>query len=324
MELCKKIWSIEEIQNLYQKPLFGLIYQAQEVHSQFHDREEIQLCTVLSIKTGGCSEDCKYCAQSSYYKTAVTAEPMMKLDQVVEIAQSARANGASRICLSMAWREVRENRLFDQVLQMVQSITSMGLEVCCTLGMLDEEQAKKLKSAGLYAYNHNLDSSERFYNTIITTRSYQERLQTLDVVENQKLLVCCGGIIGMGESIQDRLELLHVLSQRDPHPSSVPINQLVPIKGTPLENQPKVSIWEMLHLIATTRIVLPRSIIRLSGGRLEMSLEQQALCFLAGANSIHSGDRLLTTATLSFQKDNEMLKLFGLKPAASFRQGRFQ
>lgn len=306
-------WTLESIRALHDLPLFELISKAHTIHAKYHDPEEVQLCSLISIKTGGCPEDCKYCAQSSSYKTATAPQPMMTLEEVVQVAKKAMAQGATRICLGAAWREVRDSKQFDLVLQMITTLTALGVEVCCTLGMLKEHQAKRLKEAGLYAYNHNLDSSEEFYQTIITTRTYQDRLRTLELVAKEGLSVCCGGIFGMGETIEDRLKLLLTLSQLDPYPDSVPINRLSPIPGTPLQNQLPTSIWEIVRLVATARIVMPRAMVRLSAGRLEMSYEQQALCFLAGANSIFVGEKLLTVGNSSFDADQEMFRLLGLK-----------
>lgn len=311
-------WTLEELKQLYDTSLLELIRKASHLHNQFHKPAEIQVCSLISIKTGGCPEDCKYCAQSSRYQTSVAAEPMMQYEAVLNDAKKAAAQGATRICLGAAWREVRDSKQFEQVLEMIKGISDLGLEVCCTLGMLKEHQAKRLKEAGLYAYNHNLDSSENFYKTIITTRTYQDRLNTLDVAEKADLSVCCGGILGMGETDIDRLELLLTLSKRNPHPASVPINRLTQIPGTPLGLQPKISIWEMVRMIAVTRIVLPQSIVRLSAGRIEMSDEEQALCFLAGANSIFAGEKLLTVANTAIDKDEKMFQILGLKKRSPF------
>ena len=311
-------WTLDELKDLYALPLLALISKSNGVHSQFHQPAEIQVCSLISIKTGGCPEDCKYCAQSSRYQTSVSAQPMMQYEAVLNDAKKAVGHGATRICLGAAWREVRDSKQFEEVLRMVKGITDLGVEVCCTLGMLKESQAKRLKEAGLYAYNHNLDSSEKFYKTIITSRTYQDRLDTLDVVEKADISVCCGGIIGMGEEPVDRLELLLTLCKRNPHPESVPINRLSQIPGTPLEDQPKISTWDIIRLIAVARIVLPESMIRLSCGRIEMSYEEQALCFLAGANSIFSGEKLLTVSNTSIDKDEEMFQLLGLKKRPAF------
>lgn len=314
-------WTIEELKDLHAMPLLELISKSNHLHYQFHNPAEVQVCSLISIKTGGCSEDCKYCAQSSRYQTSVFAQPMMQYEAVLNEAKKAAERGATRICLGAAWKEVRDSKQFEEVLQMVKGITNLGVEVCCTLGMLKKRQAERLKEAGLYAYNHNLDSSEKFYKTIITTRTYKDRLNTLDIVEKASLSVCCGGILGMGEELLDRLELLLTLCKRTPHPESIPINRLSQIPGTPLEDQPKISIWEMVRFIAVARIVLPESMIRLSAGRIEMSHEQQALCFLAGANSIFAGEKLLTVANTPIDRDEEMFQLLGLKKRPAFAKG---
>lgn len=313
-------WTLEELQVLYDLPFIELVSKANQIHSQFHELSEIQVCSLISIKTGGCLEDCKYCAQSSRYQTSIKAQPMMTFEAVLRDAKSAIKQGATRVCLGAAWREVREGKPFEEILKMIEGITNLGVEVCCTLGMLTASQAKRLKEAGLYAYNHNLDSSEKFYKTIITTRTYQDRLDTLSHVENAKLSICCGGILGMGEDYKDRLELLLLLGKRNPHPESVPINRLSQIPGTPLEGQSKVSVWELIRIVAIARIVLPKSMIRLSCGRIGMSYEEQALCFLSGANSIFSGEKLLTVANTSIDKDEEMFQLLGLKKKAAFKK----
>lgn len=312
-EILMKIWTIKELMELYQLSFMELISKAHHIHAEHHRVSEVQVCTLISIKTGGCPEDCKYCAQSSRYQTPVSAQKMMSFDAVMVEAKKAIARGASRICLGAAWREVREGRAFDEVLEMIRGIRALGAEVCCTLGMLKESHAKKLKEAGLFAYSHNLDTSERYYPSITTTRTYQDRLNTLDTVEKADLSVCCGGILGMGETVEDRLELLRTLSARNPQPGSVPINRLCQVPGTPLQNQPKISPWEMIRIVAIARIVLPKAKVRLSAGRNQMSLEEQALCFLAGANSIHSGEKLLTVANTSVDSDAEMFKILGLK-----------
>lgn len=308
-----KNWTLEELQTIYNQPLLQLIAQAQTVHSQHHHPNEVQVCTLISVKTGGCTEDCKYCAQSSRYQTDIKPQPMMKLDEVMRRAKIAKAQGTTRICLGMAWREVRNNALFEELLCMVKEITALGLEVCCTLGMLDESQAQRLKEAGIYAYNHNLDSSENFYKTIITTRTYQERLHTLDIVEKTGIHVCCGCIIGMGETVEDRLQFLLTLSRRPSPPHSIPINRLLTVPGTPLEKQSPTAIWEMIRMVATTRIIFPKAMVRLSAGRMSMSYEQQALCFLAGVNSIHVGEKLLTLPNNPMDQDQEMFQLLGLQ-----------
>lgn len=310
-------WTMEEIKKLYETPFLELIYQAAKQHRFYHDPSEVQVCHLVSVKTGGCTEDCKYCAQSIHYQTSIKPQPWLEHEEVMQMAKTAIAQGATRICLGVAWREVRDNKLFDQILNMVKAITDLGAEVCCTLGLLNADQAKRLAEAGLYAYNHNLDTSARFYKTIITTRTYEDRLRTLDVVEEAKLSVCCGGIIGMGETIDDRLSLLQTLANRSSHPESVPINLLNPIEGTPLARQKRPPIWEMVRLVGIARILMPKAMIRLSAGRLEMSYEQQALCFLAGANSLFSGAKLLTTPTCTFQDDDQLFDLLGLRKRAS-------
>ncbi|MBI3502855.1 MAG: biotin synthase BioB [Bacteroidetes bacterium] len=313
-----KIGTREEIKEIYNTPLLDLIFHAASVHRKFHNPSEVQVSSLLSVKTGGCPEDCGYCPQSAKYQTEVNIHKMLSLREVLDAASNAKANGATRMCLGAAWREVRDNSDFDKVLEMVKGINEMGMEVCCTLGMLTESQAKKLADAGLYAYNHNLDSSEDFYKKIITTRKYDDRLNTIENVRKAKVTVCCGGIIGMGESVEDRIEMLHTLSNLNPQPESIPINALVAVEGTPLEKQKPISIWEMLRMIATARIVIPKSVVRLSAGRTEMSIEGQALCFLAGANSIFAGDKLLTTPNPDFNEDMEMFKLLGLKSREAF------
>jgi biotin synthase len=311
-------WTLESLKEIHDLPLLELISKSNRIHEHYHKTSEIQVCSLISIKTGGCPEDCKYCAQSSRYQTAVQAQAMMSVESVVKEAKKAIDRGATRVCLGAAWREIRDSKQFEDVLQMIQEITGMGAEVCCTLGMLQEPQAKRLKEAGLYAYNHNLDSSEEFYKTIITTRSYKDRLDTLDIAEKANLSVCCGGILGMGESRDDRLGLLLTLSRRNPHPESVPINRLSQIPGTPLENQAPVSVWEMLRMIATARIVMPKAMIRLSAGRVEMNFEEHALCFLAGANSIFAGEKLLTVSNTPIDRDEEMFQILNLKKRPAF------
>lgn len=314
-------WTIEELKELYELPLLELVSKSHLIHTRFHKTGEIQVCTLISIKTGGCPEDCKYCSQSSRYQTSVSAQPLMQYETVITEAKKAIARGATRVCLVAAWREVRDNKQFEEALRMTKGVTDLGVEVCCCFGMLKDTQAKRLKEAGAYAYNHNLDSSESFYKTIITTRTYQDRLDTLGVVEAAGISVCCGGILGMGEETVDRLELLLKLCTRNPHPESVPVNRLSPVPGTPLQNQPIVSIWEMIRMIAATRIAIPQAMVRLSCGRIQMSYEEQALCFLAGANSIHAGEKLLTLANTPIDRDEEMFQLLGLKKRPAFAKG---
>ena len=310
--LVRSDWTRQEIAEVFHSPLLDLVYRAATVHRRFHDARNVQQCTLLSIKTGACSEDCAYCPQSARYQTPVKAEPLLNLDAVRTAAQIAKDAGSTRFCMGAAWREVKDNEAFDQVLDMVKEVAQLDMEVCCTLGMLTLDQAEKLKQAGLTAYNHNLDSGEQFYEKIITTRTYQERLDTLKNVRDAGITVCCGGIIGMGESDDDRIDLIHTLSTLPEHPESVPVNALVPVEGTPLAEQPLVSIWEMLRMIATARITMPKARVRLSAGRVRMSVAEQALCFLAGANSIFTGEKLLTTANPEFDDDKNMLALLGL------------
>lgn len=313
----KTVWKLSELQALYEQPLMVLISQAHLTHIAHHPAGEVQMSYLISIKTGGCPEDCKYCAQSSRYQTDVSAQPLMSLTEVLDRAKSAISQGATRICMGAAWRQVRDDNQFERVLQMIKAVAELGVEVCCTLGLLQEHQAQRLKEAGLYAYNHNLDTSSEFYESIITTRTYQDRLNTLSIAAKAGLSLCCGGIIGMGESITDRLEMLRTLSALDPMPESVPINRLAAVPGTPLENQEPVSFWETLRLVAVARIAMPRSMVRLSAGRLGLSFQEQGLCFMAGANSIHIGEKLLTVGNMTPHDDAAMFQQLGLsrKPA---------
>ena len=313
-------WSLAEIKDIYHSPLLELIFNAASLHRKYNDTAEVQVCTLLSIKTGGCTEDCAYCPQAARYSTGVDVQALMQKDEVLSYAQKAKDAGSTRFCMGAAWREVRDNRDFDRVLDMVKGVNEMGMEVCCTLGMLTEDQAQKLADAGLYAYNHNLDTSKEHYNEIITTRTYNDRLQTLDNVRKTGITVCCGGIIGLGETHTDRIQMLHTLATMPAHPESVPINALVPIAGTPLEHNTKVAIWDMVRMIATARILMPKTMVRLSAGRTDMSIAEQALCFMAGANSIFAGDKLLTTPNPSFDEDNAMFQLLGLKPRTAFKE----
>jgi biotin synthase len=312
MTVIRTDWSIEEIKQIYYKPLLDLIYEGATVHRKYHKPNEIQVCTLLSVKTGGCPEDCAYCPQSVKYQTGIDVHKLMSPEEVIETAKQAKANGSTRFCMGAAWREVRNNKDFDKILEMIKGVHDLGLEVCCTLGMVTEEQAIQMKNAGLHAYNHNLDTSQEFYDDIITTRTYQDRLKTLTNVAKANISICCGGIIGMGESHEDRIHLLHTLATLPKHPESVPINALVPVEGTPLQNQKKVEIWDMLRMIATARIIMPLAKVRLSAGRVNMSMEEQALCFLAGANSIFAGDKLLTTPNNTVDFDKQMFEILGL------------
>lgn len=314
-------WTKEEISAIYNSPILDLMYRGATVHREFHDPQEVQVCTLLSIKTGGCPEDCSYCPQAARYHTGVKVEKLMDVKDVLNAALEAKESGSTRFCMGAAWREVRDNKDFDKVIDMVKGVSTMGMEVCCTLGMLTPEQADKLKHAGLYAYNHNLDTSEEHYDKVITTRTYDDRLETLDNVRNAKISVCSGGIIGMGESHGDRVGMLHTLANMVVHPESVPVNALVPVEGTPLEDQPRVSVWEMVRMIATARIIMPKAMVRLSAGRVRMNTEEQALCFLAGANSIFAGDKLLTTPNPEVNADKEMFQVLNLKPRESFKNG---
>lgn len=312
-------WTREEISAIFHKPIFDLMYEAATVHREYNDAQEVQVCTLLSIKTGGCPEDCAYCPQAARYHTDVKVQKLLPVDEVLEKARNAKVSGSTRFCMGAAWREVRDNKDFDKVLDMVKGVTNMGMEVCCTLGMLTEEQAQKLKEAGLYAYNHNLDTSEEHYDEIISTRTYDDRLETLDNVRSAEISVCSGGIIGMGESVNDRIGMLHTLATLPEHPESVPVNALVPVEGTPLAEQPRVPVWDMIRMIATARIIMPKAMVRLSAGRVSMSMEEQALCFMAGANSIFAGDQLLTTPNPEVDQDKEMFQTLNLKPRAAFK-----
>ncbi len=317
--MSKESWTREGIRAVYDLPLMELVLKAQDVHRQHHDPSEIHCAKLISVKTGGCSEDCHYCAQAARYHTNVGAQPMMPLDEVKKMAEEAKANGCTRICLSAAWRQPRDGAAFDRIVEMVGVVRGMDLEVCCTLGMMSDAQIAKLKEAGIYAINHNIDTSGENYDKIITTRSFQDRLDTLERVRKAGVSQCCGGIIGMGESVNDRLSMLLTISQMDPVPDSVPINQLEPIPGTPMEGRPKISFWEFLRMIATTRIVLPKSMVRLSAGRRNMAVSQQALCFIAGANSLHVGNKLLTVPNPEHDVDTEMLRTLGLKERPAFK-----
>jgi len=306
-------WSRAEVAALYRLPLPELLFRAQQVHRQYNVPGEVQLCRLLSIKTGGCPEDCAYCPQSAHYPTGVERQVLLDPEHVVATARQAKAEGATRFCMGAAWRQAPEGEEFESVLQMVRGVAALGLEVCCTLGMLTGAQARALNQAGLTAYNHNLDTSPEFYGRIITTRVYEERLRTLAAVRQAGITVCCGGILGMGESEDDRIGLLQQLASLDPHPESVPINMLVRAEGTPLAAQPPLDPLEMVRAIATARLLMPRSRVRLAAGRQQMSREAVALCFLAGANSIFVGERLLTTPNPAPDEDALLLQEMGLK-----------
>jgi len=306
-------WTRDEIRHIYHLPLPELIFQAQVTHRAFHKPDEVQLCRLLSIKTGGCPEDCSYCSQSAHYATGVAREELVNPIVVRETAKRAKNEGATRFCMGAAWRQVPDGKDFERVLDMVSAIAGLDMEVCCTLGMLTESQARRLKAAGLTAYNHNLDTSPEFYGNVITTRTYEDRLQTLAHVRKAGITVCCGGILGMGESDEDRVGLLHELSRLNPHPESVPINMLVRNEGTPLANAEELDPLIMVRTIATARILMPASRVRLAAGRRQMSLEAVTLCFLAGANSIFTGEKLLTTPNPAPDVDRQLLKHLGMK-----------
>ena len=309
-------WSVDALRRLHDSPLPELIFRAQETHRRHHDPTKVQLCQLLSIKTGACPEDCSYCPQSARYRTEVEAERLLATDEVLEAARAAAERGASRFCMGAAWRRARDGRDFERVLDMVRGVRELGLEACCTLGMLEDGQAERLAEAGLTAYNHNLDTGPEFYGEIITTRTYQDRLDTLQRVRAAGISVCSGGILGMGETVEHRLSMLAVLAALRPQPESVPINALVAVAGTPLEDRPPVDPLEMVRMIATTRIAVPRARVRLSAGRTQMSDETQALCFLAGANSIFCGETLLTTPNPGEDRDRRLLDRLGLEPEA--------
>jgi biotin synthase len=318
MSTTRHDWTKEEIIAIYNKPLMELLYEAATIHREHHDPNVVQISTLISLKTGGCSEDCGYCPQAKRYHTNIETNPFMTVEDVKVQAVKAKEGGSSRVCMGAAWRNVKDGPEFDQVLEMVRTINKMDMEVCCTLGMITENQAQRLAEAGLYAYNHNIDTSEEYYTEVISTRGFEDRLQTIENVRKTNITVCSGGIIGMGESIEDRAGMLVALSTLDPQPESVPINALVPVEGTPLESQESVEIWEMIRMVATTRIVMPETQVRLSAGRINWSREGQAMCFFAGANSIFSGDKLLTTPNNDLNEDMRMFEILGLKNQAPF------
>lgn len=311
--------SKEALLELYNKPLLELVFEAATIHREFHNPREVQMSSLLSIKTGGCPEDCGYCPQAARYHTGLKAHKLMEVDDVVNQAKNAKANGSSRLCMGAAWREVRDNRDFDKVVKMVQAVNNLEMEVCCTLGMLNEDQARRLKEAGLFAYNHNLDSSKEFYKDIISTREYEQRLETIDNARKAGITVCSGGIIGMGEAVEDRIGMLMSYMEMETPPESIPINALVAVEGTPLADQKPIEQWEMIRMVATTRIAFPQAVVRLSAGRTLMSMEGQALCFMAGAGSIFAGDKLLTTPNPEFNEDKAMFDILGLIPKEAFK-----
>jgi biotin synthase len=306
-------WGLDEIEAVYLSPLPELVFQAQLIHRTHHDPLLVQGCALLSVKTGGCAEDCAYCPQSSRYDTGLARTPLLSVADTLAAAEAARANGATRFCMGAAWRSAPRGAQFERVLEMVRGVRALGLEACCTLGMLTRAQAESLAEAGLTAYNHNLDTSREYYGRIITTRTYDDRLETLAFVRDAGITVCCGGIIGMGESLTDRFGLLRELAAQEPHPESVPINVLVRVRGTPLADAEPLDAFELVRTIATARILMPQSIVRLSAGRLALSDEAQALCFLAGASSIFIGDRLLTTGNPETDRDRALLDRIGMQ-----------
>lgn len=313
-------WNTEEILEIYNLPFLELIFRAANIHREHHDPNKIQVSSLISVKTGGCPEDCGYCPQAARYHTNVKMHGLLSVDEVKEKATNAKSNGASRVCLGAAWRNVKDGPEFDQVLDMVREVTKLDMEVCCTLGMLTENQAKRLEEAGLYAYNHNIDSSEEYYKEVISTRAFQDRIETIGNVRKTSITLCSGGIIGMGESIEDRCGMLKVLANMNPQPESVPINALVAVDGTPMENEKPVDIFEFIRMIATTRIVLPKTQVRLSAGRTEISPEGQALCFFAGANSIFAGDKLLTTPNPEMNEDKKLFDKLGITTQEPFEK----
>ena len=307
-------WSTAEIQALLELPLMDLLWRAQAVHREANPGYRVQLASLLSVKTGGCEEDCAYCPQSMHNSSDVTGRPELEVEPVLARARAAKEAGAHRFCMGWAWRDIRDGAPFEAMLAMVRGVRELGMEACVTAGMLTDRQAERLAEAGLTSYNHNLDTSPEHYDRIITTRTYQERLETLQRVRRAGISMCCGGIIGMGESLTDRASLLQVLASMDPHPESVPINALVAVEGTPLEDQPSVDPLELVRMIAVARILMPHSRVRLSAGRETMSREGQVLCLLAGADSIFYGDTLLTTGNPDVQADQELLALAGVNP----------
>jgi len=310
-------WQRSEVESIYRTPLPSLVFRAQTVHRQHHPQDRVQTCQLLSIKTGGCPEDCGYCPQSAHYDAGVGREGLLDPQHVVEVAKEAVGRGVTRFCMGAAWRQAPEGKEFQKVLEMVRGVSALGLEVCCTLGMLSERQAEQLKEAGLSAYNHNLDTSPEFYGSIITTRVYDDRLRTLRAVRKAGITVCCGGILGMGEREEDRIALLQQLAMLNPHPESVPINMLVRVAGTPLANMPPLDPLEMVRAIATARILMPASRVRLAAGRKQLSQEAVTLCFLAGANSIFVGEKLLITPNPGRDEDEELLDSLGMRPLES-------
>ncbi|KAG1755023.1 biotin synthase [Suillus paluster] len=319
--LLRHDWTRQEIQKIYDSPLLDLVFRASSIHRQNHDPSKIQLCTLMNIKTGGCSEDCSYCSQSSRYSTPTKASRLLDIEPVIEAARKAKENGSTRFCMGAAWRDLAgRKRGFERILQMVREVRGMGMEVCTTLGMLTPEQAKQLKEAGLTAYNHNLDTSREFYPQVITSRSYDERLDTISAVRDAGISVCSGGILGLGESDEDRVGLIKEVANMPEHPESFPVNALVPIPGTPLEGNERVPHHTLLRTIATARVVLPGTIIRLAAGRNTLSESEQAMCFMAGANAVFTGEQMLTTPCSPWDEDKAMMGRWGLEGMQSFEQ----
>lgn len=322
MTETQKAWTKEEILDIYNKPLMELIYEASKVHREHHDPLKIQVSKLISIKTGGCSEDCGYCPQAARYHTNIEKNDLMPVEEVLSKAEAAKATGSSRVCMGAAWRNVKDGEDFEQVLKMVKGLSEMEMEVCCTLGMVTENQAERLAEAGLHYYNHNIDTSEEYYKEVISTRGFNDRIKTLENVRKSSLKVCSGGIIGMGESVEDRIGMLMGLQKLSRAPESIPINALVPVEGTPMEEQDIIPVWDVVRMIATTRIVFPKTTVRLSAGRTEMSKEGQALCFMAGASSIFAGDKLLTTPNPGDNEDMQLFNALGLTPSVKEKDNK--
>jgi len=313
-EKVNKEISYDEIKTVYELPLLDLVFKAQTIHREYQPLNKVQLCTLSNIKSGACPEDCMYCPQSARYDTGIEAYGLLPLEEVLKQARLAKENGATRFCMGAAWRSIPQNDEFEKILILVKEVSRLDMEVCCTLGMLTQEQAYKLKDAGLTAYNHNLDTSKEFYKEIITTRTYEDRLKTINCVSNAGIQVCSGGILGLGEGTKDRIRLIYTLANLNPQPESVPINVLVKVPGTPLQNKDEIEPLELVRAIATSRIFIPKAKVRLSAGRLDMNDELQTLCFLAGANSIFTGEKLLTTDNPSFNADKELFKKLKINP----------
>ncbi|MGD0710531.1 MAG: biotin synthase BioB [Bacteroidales bacterium] len=313
MKEIRNDWTKQQVSEIFHLPLLELVHKASQMHRKYHDASKIKVSQLISIKTGACVEDCAYCAQSSRYKTAVQSHKTLSLKEVLEEAASSKSSGVERVCLSASWREIPDGKQFDELLEMITKVKELGLSVCCTTGMMNKEQAGRLAKAGITAYNHNLDTSDEFYSQIITTRSYEERLDTIDRLIDAGVQHCTGGIIGLGESEDDRIAMIHKLATLKKHPYTVPLNTLVPIPGTPLEDKPMLKSWEMIRMIATVRMVMPQSMICLAAGRKQMTAEGQALCFLSGANSIFVGTKLLTTPNPELNDDIELLGKLGLE-----------